>query len=37
MKKFWEIVNTVFDWIMNIVFAAILIGGGAYVIKDLLF
>jgi hypothetical protein len=37
MKKFWYVVNEVFDWLMNLIFAAILIGGGAYVIKDLLF
>jgi len=37
MKKFWSVVNEVFDWLMNIVFTAILLGGGAYVIKDLLF
>jgi len=37
MKKFWEIVNTVFDWIMNVICAAILIGGSIYIIKDLFF
>ena len=37
MKRFWEVVNVILDWIMNIIFTAILIGGGAYVIKDLLF
>ena len=37
MKRFWEILNWLFDWFMNIVCAAILIGGGAYVIKNLLF
>jgi len=36
MKKFWKILNEVFDWIMNIIFAAILIGGGAYVILTLI-
>ena len=37
MKRFWEVFNEVIDWVMNFIFTAILIGGGAYVIKDLLF
>jgi hypothetical protein len=37
MKRFWEIVNTIFDWIMNIIFTAILFGGGAWCIKDIFF
>lgn len=37
MQKFWNVVNVIFDWIMNIVFAAILFGGGAYVIKNIFF
>ena len=36
MKKFWEVVNLIFDWIMNIIITVILIGGSAYIIKDLL-
>ena len=34
MKKF---LNNLFDWIMNIIFTAILFGGGFYVIKDIFF
>jgi hypothetical protein len=37
MKKFWKAVNEVFDWLLIVVFSAILFGGGAYVIKDILF
>jgi len=37
MKKFWETVNTVFDVLMNIIFTVILIGGGAWCIKDIFF
>jgi signal peptidase I len=37
MKKFWKVVNWIFDWIMNIIFATILIGGGAWCIKDIFF
>lgn len=36
MKKFWEILNFIFDWTMNILFAIILIGGSAYVILSLI-
>jgi hypothetical protein len=34
MKNF---LNELFDWFMNILFAVILIGGGAWVIKMLFF
>jgi hypothetical protein len=37
MKKFWKIVNEIFDWVLIVFFTVILFGGGAYVIKDLLF
>jgi hypothetical protein len=37
MEKFWKVVNEIFDWFMNLLFAAILLGGGIYVIKDLFF
>jgi hypothetical protein len=37
MKKFWKAVNWLFDWFMNLLFAAIFIGGGAWCIKELLF
>jgi hypothetical protein len=37
MKKFWKIVNEIFDWILIVLFAVILFGGGAWVIKMLFF
>jgi hypothetical protein len=37
MKNFKEIVIETFEWIMNVIFAVILIGGGAWVIKLLFF
>ena len=37
MEKFWKVVNEIFDWFMNLLFAAILLGGGAWVIKMLFF
>ena len=37
MKKFKEVVNETFDWIMNVILAIIFIGGGAWVIKMLFF
>jgi hypothetical protein len=37
MKKFKEIVIETLEWIMNVIFAVILIGGGIFVIKLLFF
>jgi hypothetical protein len=37
MKNFKEIVVEILEWIMNVIFAVILIGGGIFVIKLLLF
>ena len=37
MKKFWKAVNWLFDWLMNLFFATILIGGGTYVIYLIFF
>jgi len=37
MKKFWYYVNETFDWIMNVIYAVILFGGGIWVIKDIFF
>jgi len=37
MKRFLEVTNEIFDWVLNIFCAAILFGGGAWVIKDILF
>jgi hypothetical protein len=35
MKKFWTVVNTIIDWIMNLIFTAILFGGGAWCIWEI--
>lgn len=37
MKRILEMLNTALDWAMNVIFGGILIGGGIYVITDLLF
>jgi hypothetical protein len=37
MKNFKEIVIETLEWIMNVIFAVILIGGGIFVIKLLFF
>ena len=37
MKRFLEIANTVFDWFMNLVFTAILFGGGAWCVWQIFF
>jgi len=33
MKKFWYYVNETIDWIMNLICAVILFGGGAWIIS----
>jgi len=35
MAKFWKGVNTVIDWLMNIIFSVILVGGGAWCIWEI--
>ena len=35
MTKFWKAVGVIFEWIMNIIFAVILFGGGAWVIWNI--
>jgi hypothetical protein len=35
MKKFWKVVGVIFEWIMNVIFAAILFGGGAWCIWEM--
>lgn len=37
MAKFWKFVNTVLDWFMNLVFTAILFGGGAWCVWQIFF
>jgi len=37
MKKFWKVVNEIFDWFLIVLYTVILLGGGIYVIKDLFF
>lgn len=37
MQKFWKVVNEILDWIMIVLFTAILGGGGIYVIKNIFF
>ncbi len=37
MKKFWEILDDIFGWTLNIIMAAILFGGGAWCIWDIFF
>ena len=35
MKKFWKTLGVIFEWIMNIIFAVILVGGGAWCIWEM--
>lgn len=35
MAKFWKAINWALDWLMNLIFAIILFGGGAWCIWNM--